>query len=66
MKKLEKQIEKEAKMKSFQIEERVYFQTNNIQMKIKNKKLNHKSIESFMIVRDIKKLNYKLDLFKEI
>jgi len=35
-------------------------------MKTKSKKLNNKSIESFMIVRDIKKINYELDLFKKI
>ncbi len=35
-------------------------------MKIKSKKLNNKSIESFMIVRNIKKINYELDLLKEM
>jgi len=66
MKRLKKQIEKKMKMKSFQIEKRVYFQTDNIQMKMKSKKLDNKNIESFMIVRNIEKLNYKLDLFKKM
>jgi len=35
-------------------------------MKIKSKKLSNKSIESFKIVRDIKRISYELDLFKEI
>jgi len=39
---------------------------NNIQTKTKSKKLSNKSIESFKIVKDIKKLSYKLDLFKKI
>jgi len=39
---------------------------NNIWMKIKSKKLDNKSIKSFMIVKDIKKINYELDLFKKI
>jgi len=63
---LEKQIDRKMKMKSFWIEERVYFWMNNIQTKTKSRKLNNKSIESFMIVRDIKKISYKLDLFKKI
>jgi len=35
-------------------------------MKIKNKKLDNKSIESFKIVRNIKKISYELDLLKEM
>ena len=35
-------------------------------MKIKSKKLNNKSIESFKIVRNIKRLSYELDLFKKM
>jgi len=35
-------------------------------MKTKSKKLSNKSIESFRIVRDIKKINYELDLFKKM
>jgi len=63
---LERQIEKKIKMKSFQIKERIYFWMNNIQTKTKSKKLNSKSIESFRIVRDIKKLNYELDLLNKM
>jgi len=33
---------------------------------MKSKKLKNKSIESFKIVRDIKKLSYELDLFRRI
>jgi len=65
-KRLERQTEKKVRVKSFQIEEKVYLQTDNIQTKTKSKKLNNKSIESFRIVRDIKKLSYKLNLFKEM
>jgi len=39
---------------------------NNIQIKTKSKKLNNKNIESFMIVRDIRKINYQLNLFKRM
>jgi len=35
-------------------------------MKMKSKKLENKSIESFRIVRNIKKLSYELDLFREM
>jgi hypothetical protein len=56
----------ETEVKSFWVEERVYFQTDNIQIKKQSKKLNNKSIESFKIVRDIKKLSYELDLFKKM
>jgi len=35
-------------------------------MKMKSKKLDNKSIESFKIVKDIKKINYELNLFKEM
>jgi len=35
-------------------------------MKTKSKKLNNKNIESFTIVRNIKKLSYELDLFKKM
>jgi len=33
---------------------------------MKSKKLDNKSIELFMIVRDIKKISYELDLFKKM
>jgi len=39
---------------------------NNIQTKTRSKKLNYKNIESFMIVKNIKKLSYELDLFKKM
>jgi len=35
-------------------------------MKIKSKKLNSKSIESFKIVRNIRKVSYELNLFKKM
>jgi len=35
-------------------------------MKMKSKKLRNKSIESFKIVRNIKKLSYELDLLKKM
>jgi len=35
-------------------------------MKTKSKKLKNKSIESFKIVKDIKKLSYELDLLKRM
>jgi len=50
------------KVKSFEVEEKVYLQTNNIKIKQKSKKLNHKSIEPFMIKRNVKNLSYELDL----
>jgi len=49
-----------------QIEKKIYFQTNNIQTKTKSKKLSNKSIESFMIIKNIKKLSYELDLLKRM
>jgi len=39
---------------------------NNIQTKKKSKKLMNKSIKSFMIKRNIKKLSYKLNLLQEM
>jgi len=63
---LERQISRKLKMKWFQIEEKIYFWINNIWMKTKSKKLSNKSIESFMIVKNIKKINYELDLFKKM
>jgi len=35
-------------------------------MKMKSKKLKNKSIESFKIVKDIKKLSYELNLLKKM
>ena len=47
---------------SYRVGERVYLQTDNIKIKRVSKKLNHQSIESFMIKRNIKDLSYELDL----
>ncbi len=66
MKQIEQQIERITDMKLFRIEEKVYLQTNNICIKEKSKKLKHKSIESFKIKRNIKRLNYELDLLKKM
>jgi len=66
MKRLEEQKKKETEFESFWVEEKIYFWINNIQTKTKSKKLNNKSIESFKIVRDIKKISYELDLLKEM
>ena len=66
MKRLEEQKKKDTEFKSFWVEERVYLWTDNIQTKMKSKKLENKSIESFKIVRNIKKLSYELDLLKKM
>ena len=47
---------------SYKIGERVYLWTDNIKIKWVSKKLDHWSIESFMIKRNIKDLSYELDL----
>ena len=47
---------------SYKVDERVYLWTNNIKIKRASKKLDHWSIESFMIKRNIKNLSYELDL----
>ena len=44
------------------MKKKMYLQINNIKTKQKSKKLNHKSIESFMILKNIKNLSYKLNL----
>ena len=44
----------------------MYLQTDNIKTKWKSKKLNYKSIESFMILRNIKNLSYELELSTKI
>ena len=49
-------------MISYKIGERVYLQTDNIKIKWVSKKLDHQSIEPFMIRRNIKDLSYELDL----
>ncbi len=63
---LKEQKRKNTEFKSFWVEERVYLWTDNIQTKMKSKKLSNKSIESFKIVKDIKRLSYELDLFKKM
>ena len=40
----------------------MYLQTDNIKTKQKSKKLNHKNIESFRILKNIKSLSYELKL----
>jgi hypothetical protein len=65
MRRLKNRQKEKQKVKSFQIEEEVYFWMNNIYMKKQSKKLNNKSIESFRIVKDIKEISYELDLFKK-
>jgi len=66
MKRLEEQKKKETEFELFWVEKKVYFWTDNIQMMMRSKKLNNKSIESFKIVKDIKKISYELDLFKKM
>jgi len=64
--KIQQQTRQTTEIKSFVIEERVYLRTNNIHIKQRSKKLNNKSIKSFKIKRNIKRLSYKLDLFKKM
>ena len=47
---------------SYKIGEKIYLWTDNIKIKWVSKKLDHQSIESFMIKRNIKNLSYELDL----
>ena len=47
---------------SYRIGEKIYLQTDNIKIKWASKKLDHWSIELFMIKRNIKNLSYELDL----
>ena len=49
-------------MTSYRVGERVYLWTDNIKIKRVSKKLNHQSIEPFMIKKNIKNLSYELDL----
>jgi len=64
--KIQQQTKQITEIKSFVIEERVYLRTNNIHVKWRSKKLNNKSIKSFKIKRNIKRLSYKLDLLKKM
>jgi len=62
IKRIEEQKKWTTEIKSFEIDKKIYLWMNNIQTKKKSKKLMNKSIESFMIKRNIKKLSYELDL----
>jgi len=61
-KRIEGQKRQTIEIKSYEVDERIYLQTDNMQTKKKGKKLMNKSIESFMIKKNIKKLSYELDL----
>ncbi len=62
IKRIEEQKKWIIEIKSYEVDEKIYLQMNNMQTKKKSKKLMNKSIESFMIKRNIKKLSYELDL----
>ena len=49
-------------MTSYRVGEKIYLWTDNIKIKRVSKKLDHQSIEPFMIKRNIKDLSYELDL----
>jgi len=66
MNRIQQQTRQTTKVKTFEVEERVYLRTNNIHMRQRSKKLNNKSIEPFKVKRNIKKLSYELDLLKEM
>ena len=59
---LQTQCGKSTVIKLYKMKKKMYLQTDNIKTKWKSKKLNHKSIESFMILKNIKNLSYKLKL----
>ena len=63
---LQTQHRRSITVKSFKIKEKMYLQTDNIKTKWRSKKLDHKSIESFKILRNIKNLSYKLKLSTKI
>jgi len=63
---IQQQKRQTTEVKPFVIEEKVYLRTDNIHIKQRSKKLNNKSIKLFKIKRNIKKLNYKLDLLKKM
>jgi len=50
----------------FELKKEYIFEQITYELKMKSKKLSNKSIESFKIVRDIKKLSYELDLLKKM
>ena len=59
---LQTQSERIMMMTSYKVGEKIYLWTDNIKIKWVSKKLNHQSIESFMIKKNIKDLSYELDL----
>ena len=59
---LQAQPERITMVTPYRVGERVYLQTDNIKIKRVSKKLDHQSIEPFMIKRNIKDLSYELDL----
>ena len=59
---LQTQSERITTVTPYRIGEKIYLQTDNIRIKWVSKKLNHWSIEPFMIKRNIKNLSYELDL----
>jgi len=63
---IQQQTRQTTEVKPFVVEERVYLRTNNIHVKQRSKKLNNKSIKSFKIKRNIKRLSYELDLLKKM
>jgi len=63
---IQQQTKRTTEIKPFVVEERVYLRTNNIYIKQRSKKLNNKSIESFEVKRNIKRLSYELDLLKQM
>ena len=65
-KQLQTQQRKLIMIKSYKMKKKIYLQTDNIKTKWKSKKLNHKSIESFTILRNIKNINYELKLSAKI
>ncbi len=66
MNRIQQQTEWTTKVKSFEIEERVYLRANNIHVKWRSKKLNNKSIKLFEIKWNFKKISYELDLSKKM
>jgi len=63
---IQQQKKQTTEVKPFVIEEKVYLRTDNIHVKQRSKKLNNKSIKSFKVKRNIKRLSYKLDLLKKM
>jgi len=66
MKKIQQQTGQETNAEPFEVEEKVYLRTDNIQIKNKSKKLMNKSVGPFRITRNIKGLSYELGLPQEM